>query len=92
MNIRSGISWPTQCAACIHLQATASGRSVCAAFPSGIPDSLWVEARLHDLPHKGDRGIQFEENPDVWDVTRMGRFYDLPYYRQVIAARNSASE
>jgi hypothetical protein len=36
-------------------------RSVCKAFPQGIPDEIAFGNNLHLKPVEGDNGIQYEE-------------------------------
>jgi len=32
----------------------------CAAFPDGIPSSIWLGERGHGTPYPGDNGIRYE--------------------------------
>lgn len=52
------------CTYCKHLDIENSkfkkGGNVCAAFPDGIPDEIWLGKNDHKKPYKGDYGIQFE--------------------------------
>jgi hypothetical protein len=38
-------------------------RWACAAFPEGIPDEIAYGDDLHEEPHAGDHGIQYEQGP-----------------------------
>ena len=49
---------PTLCAACAHLRAGEG--SVCAAFPGGIPKSIYLFGGDHRQPRPGDHGVTFE--------------------------------
>jgi len=52
------------CLACRHRRVDTVGypkeRRVCAAFPEGIPDAIWLGQNDHTKPYPGDHGIRFE--------------------------------
>ncbi len=52
----------TQCADCKHLMSVKmNGKSVCPAFPKGIPDDVLWGRIDHTIPIENDNGIQFEQ-------------------------------
>lgn len=59
------------CMSCRHFDritidpATGTGSPRCAAFPDGIPSSIFWDGRIdHRRPFAGDRGIRFEQDPN----------------------------
>ncbi len=54
-----------QCSHCRHLWLSGRGpwrmRSICNAFPKGIPFEILRGEFDHTQPHEGDRGIRFEK-------------------------------
>ena len=48
------------CVYCRYFDAAARGANICAAFPHGIPDSIFWGEQDHFAPYPGDHGIQFE--------------------------------
>jgi hypothetical protein len=50
------------CSVCTHYLGGAG--LPCDAFPSGIPDAILSGKVDHRKPVLGDKGIQFEQNPD----------------------------
>ena len=52
-----------QCAACTHLDRTATQDQLCEAFPDGIPDEIWTNEVLHTASYPGDHGIHLELIP-----------------------------
>jgi hypothetical protein len=40
------------CASCVHFKTART----CSAFPSGIPDSIWLGRDSHQAPHPGQVG------------------------------------
>ena len=78
----------TQCAVCIHRRARLPNfQAACDAFPTGIPEAWLRETIIHDQAAPGDGGIVFEADPIMWSVDRDGPFFDQPFYRERIAAR-----
>jgi len=49
------------CLICRHLLDLEAG--TCAAFPSGVPESLWYGTVNHRTPYPGDGGMMFEKGP-----------------------------
>lgn len=50
------------CVSCLWLHPT---ENTCQAFPDGIPNPILLSEVDHRVPVEGDRGIQFEQDPDV---------------------------
>ena len=55
------------CLRCRHLQMNRIGKSAwtCAAFPTGIPDSILTMKNDHRKPYPGDHGIRFEQRAEA---------------------------
>jgi hypothetical protein len=54
------------CVFCVHMHRDRGTQgSTCAAFPGGIPESIWEGRDKHQQPHPGDHGIRFEARPDA---------------------------
>lgn len=49
------------CESCTHLQPNpdGSGTLVCAAFPDGVPDAIYVDGFDHRQPFDGDGGVRW---------------------------------
>ena len=56
MVMEASQSTPSQCVRCIFKMA---GKSVCVAFPRGIPPDILSGRFDHTRPHEGDGGIRF---------------------------------
>lgn len=50
----------SQCGLCKHFNRAVTSKNVCKAFPSGIPDSVWLNRALHTVSIEGDNGTTFE--------------------------------
>ena len=61
MVIKTGIS--SQCISCYWYIGDIGTDLACAAFPKGIPDGIFLGTIDHRLPHPGDMGIRWRENP-----------------------------
>jgi hypothetical protein len=48
------------CWSCKHLRGRKVDRTICEAFPDGIPFPILAGQVAHDKPFKGDRGIVWE--------------------------------
>lgn len=46
----------SQCFFCSHLRK----HETCIAFPNGIPEKILYNEIIHNTPHPGDSGIQYE--------------------------------
>lgn len=55
------ISMAPMCIRCEHLDEDSKDPIACKAFPSGIPDEIFVMGIDHTLPYPGDHGIRFGE-------------------------------
>lgn len=56
----------SQCTACSHLDrqaADAQNAQQCEAFPSGIPDEIWLNQIAHTKSYPGDNGIHLDLIP-----------------------------
>jgi hypothetical protein len=53
----------SQCSICEHFNAGNRERATCAAFPAGIPRSVWLNELDHRLPLAGDHGVWFKRDP-----------------------------
>ena len=51
------------CADCWHFHSEDVTGNKCDAFPSGIPDKIFLLEVDHHKPYLGDHGIQFEPLP-----------------------------
>lgn len=62
--------WPTYssvCSFCRHLISSVPSQrqALCAAFPDGIPDEIWMGENKHQEAYPGDHGIRFAPRPDA---------------------------
>jgi len=54
---------PPICWWCKHFnvhQFEKEHKTTCTAFPSDIPEEIWINDFIHKLPYQDDKGIQFE--------------------------------
>jgi hypothetical protein len=51
------------CHSCLHLDRSKPG-TFCAAFPAGIPRAITDCKVQHREPYPGDRGLQYQFDPD----------------------------
>lgn len=51
------------CAHCIHFDPSDREKSVCAAFPKGIPIEIIAGRVTHRTPYPGDHGIRWRPTP-----------------------------
>lgn len=54
-----------QCSLCRHLDRTDRGRTVCVAFPEGIPEAILDNRVDHRRGYPGDRGVRFARASDA---------------------------
>lgn len=52
----------SQCAACSHLDRKQEAQQ-CEAFPSGIPEEIWLNKVSHTNSYPGDNGIHLDLIP-----------------------------
>jgi hypothetical protein len=53
----------SQCTACTHLDRERPQAQQCDAFPSGIPEEIWLNQVAHTRNYPGDHGIHLELIP-----------------------------
>lgn len=58
------------CPFCIHFNSNIRDRTVCTAFPNGIPDEIKFGYAHHTEPWPGDNGIRFEPKEGYQDMTK----------------------
>ena len=51
------------CAYCRHFNSEERMKTVCEAFPNGIPREIAFDGFDHHLPYPGDHGIRFDPDP-----------------------------
>ena len=68
---------PPMCGSCVHKHPSRPEIPVtCAAFPEGIPHTIFYEGADHRRPYPGDRGIRFEQDPNVELYPFFARYTD----------------
>jgi hypothetical protein len=86
------------CAFCKHFEPNIRDRSVCTAFPNGIPNEINYGYIHHVDPWSGDNGIRFEPLPGFEYMSKHFESMDQrliepsnprrrPYSRQIPWAR-----
>jgi hypothetical protein len=58
---------PPICVSCLFLD----GWKTCAAFPKGIPESIWTGGGTHQTPIDGDSGIVYMHTPGAPEPTEL---------------------
>ena len=73
----TSIPWPLMCHDCAHVgEENDRGNWTCRAFPFGIPSAIRNGSVDHRTPVIGDRGFQFEPDPEAgYDDERWQRFH-----------------
>lgn len=61
------------CFSCTHLDKDAVPQMKCEAFPEGIPAGILFSEVDHRVPHPGDHGIQFDQDPEQPRARRVRR-------------------
>jgi hypothetical protein len=54
---------PPACMTCRHYRP--SNPVTCDAFPTRIPEVIWLQGNPHTEPVLGDHGIRYERKPDA---------------------------
>lgn len=65
------------CLTCKHIKWVGGLPSACSAFPKGIPLEIQLNQVNHDVPFKGDNGIQYERKK----FPRKNKVFDDPILR-----------
>ena len=58
------MSVSSQCISCYWYIGDIGTGLACAAFPKGIPHTIFVGTTDHRLPYPGDFGIRWSESPE----------------------------
>lgn len=88
------VAWPLMCLDCVHWgEWNDRGNPTCAAFPFGIPVAVSYGSIDHRRPVIGDRGIQFEPDPESgYDEDRWKLFHQKLDERAARIAERAARE
>ena len=56
------------CARCTRFRPEVRDRTICEAFPEGIPKAILLMAHDHRRPYPGDHGLRFAAEPGTDDL------------------------
>lgn len=76
----------SQCSTCAHFRSwvVTGTTTYCAAFPAGMPDTVWSNTVDHRQPVDGDNGVQWESNGESYPVqgaSSDGRYWEGEWER-----------
>jgi hypothetical protein len=57
-----------RCAWCTRFRPEVSDRTICDAFPEGIPEAIQWMDHEHRRPFPGDHGLRFTAEPGTEDL------------------------
>lgn len=64
------------CESCVHLGpcGTTGMGTCCTAFPTGIPDAIYLDGADHRQPIEGDQGVQWELSAEAGAAERLAAY------------------